>query len=379
MKQASPDMMPDLSPDSAGSSARPSGAAGDGGADARGSVRASVVGATGYAGGELIRWLLGHPKTRLVHLVSRRWADRPVAEAWPALRGLGQRRFVEVEPELLVRDSDVVFLAVPHGTAMPLAAALLGGGVRVVDLSADFRLRDPDEYSRWYGAEHEATGLLGEAVYGLPELHRGQVAGARLVANPGCYPTAVLLALLPLVQDGLVDGPLAVDAKSGVSGAGRAPSARTSFVEVNENLRPYGVGDHRHTPEMEQALAGLGFEGGVFFTPHLVPLSRGLLASCHFRLARSTTQEEVMTSYAAAYDGEPFVRVLTENLPDTRSTLGSNFCDVTVRVDAGKGVGVAFAAIDNLGKGAASQAVQNFNLMFAFDEKEGLWTAPTFP
>lgn len=339
----------------------------------------SIAGATGYAGGELLRWLRGHSRATIVHLAARRWAERRVLEAWPALRDLEDGVLVEADPEILARDSDVVFLAVPHGQAVELAADLLERGVRVIDLSADFRLKDPEVYARWYGGPHGAPHLLAEAVYGLTELHRSEIAGARLVANPGCYPTATTLALYPLARAGLLEGPVSVDAKSGASGAGRSPAPHTTFVEVNENVRPYGVGAHRHTPEMEQTLTGLGADGGVFFTPHLVPMSRGLLASCHFRTSRNVGQEEVMDLFREAYGNEPFVRLLEDGLPETRSTLGSNFCDVSVRVDPARGVGVALAALDNLGKGAASQAVQNLNAMFGIDEEEGLWSAPTFP
>lgn len=352
--------------------------AASGSGDAGDTIRVSIAGATGYAGGELLRWLRGHPRTTIVHLAARRWAERKVLEAWPALRDLEEGVLVEADPEILA-DSDVVFLAVPHGEGMGLAAELLDRGARVIDLSADFRLEDPEVYARWYGGPHEAPELLDEAAYGLTELHREEVAAARLVANPGCYPTAVTLALYPLARAGLLDGPVSVDAKSGASGAGRSPAPHTTFVEVNENVRPYGVGAHRHTPEMEQTLTRLGARDGVFFTPHLVPMSRGLLASCHFRMSRSADQEEVMGLFREAYSDEPFVRLLEDGLPETRATLGSNFCDVSVRVDPGRGVGVALAALDNLGKGAASQAVQNLNAMFGIDEEEGLWSAPTFP
>lgn len=342
-------------------------------------IRVSVVGATGYTGGELLRWLRYHPGLQVVHLAARTWAGRNVVEAWPALRDVYDGPLVEVDTQRLAEDSDVVLLAVPHGTGMTLAPDLLERGVRVIDLSADFRLDDPDAYARWYGREHEAPELLEEAVYGLTELHREAIASARLVANPGCYPTAAALALLPLARYGLMEGVVSVDAKSGASGAGRTPSAGTGFVEVNENVRAYGVGEHRHTPEIEQTLSEVGADGGVFFTPHLVPMSRGLLASCHFRVGPQADPAEVRGLYDAAYGPEPFIRVLASELPQTRATVGSNFCDVSVRVDPERSVGVAMAAIDNLGKGAATQAIQNLNAMFGLDEKEGLWRAPTFP
>lgn len=347
--------------------------------DEQRTVRVSVAGATGYTGGELLRWIRAHPRVELASVGARAWAERRLEEAWPALQDLEDRSVVEADPEILARDADAVLLAVPHGAGMELAAALLDRGVRVIDLSADYRLRSPEAYARWYGRDHTEPELLSEAVYGLPEIHRDRLPSARLVANPGCYPTAAVLALLPLARTGLVAGPVSVDAKSGASGAGRSPSPRTTFVEVNESLRPYGVGEHRHTPEIEQTLEGVGLEDGVFFAPHLVPMSRGLLASCHFRLGEGADPAEVRDLYREAYADEPFVRVLDDRLPATRPTVGSNFCDVSVRVDPERGVGVAMAALDNLGKGAASQAVQNLNAMFGMDEEEGLWSAPTFP
>lgn len=342
-------------------------------------IRVSVAGATGYAGGELLRWLRAHPAVEIHRLASRRWAERSVDDAWPALRGMEGRILEETDPEALADGTDAVLLAVPHGVGMELVPSLLEREVRVVDLSADFRLRDPAAYARWYGRDHLAPTLLDEAVYGLPELNRSALGSARLVANPGCYPTAVAVALAPLAGAGWVQGTVSVDAKSGASGAGRSPAPNTTFVEVNESVRPYGVGEHRHTPEMEQTLADAGLDVGVFFTPHLVPMSRGLLACCHFRLDPTVDPEEIGSRYRTAYAGEPFVRLLEEELPATRNTVGSNFCDVAVRVDAGRGVGVAMAALDNLGKGAAGQAVQCLNAMFGLDEKEGLWSAPTFP
>ncbi|MFQ5678074.1 MAG: N-acetyl-gamma-glutamyl-phosphate reductase [Gemmatimonadota bacterium] len=341
-------------------------------------LRVSVAGAAGYTGGELVRWLLGHPGVELVHLAAGKSAGRRVAELWPSLRGLTDGLLVEAEPGPLAADSDVVFLALPTRPAIDLAARLMAAEVRVVDLGAGFRLRDPATFHRSYGGEHPAPGLLPEAVYGLTELHCTAIRDAHLVANPGCYPTATALALAPLVREGYAEGPIVVDAKSGLSGAGRHPSEKTAFGEVNESLRPYDVGTHRHQPEIEQTLSGLGAHGGVFFVPHLVPLTRGILASCYMRLARSLDGERALELYGDTYASSPFVRV-TQELPRTKATLGSNFCDVTVRVDEERGLATAIAAIDNLGKGAAGQAVQNLNVMFGLPETEGLWTAPLYP
>jgi N-acetyl-gamma-glutamyl-phosphate reductase len=280
---------------------------------------------------------------------------------------------------VMASDSDVVFLALPHGAAMEAAPALLAGGTRIIDLGGDFRLKDPTAYARWYGAAHTASDLLGSAVYGLPEVNRQCVRSARLVANPGCYPTAAALALLPLVKSGRAGGPVIVDAKSGVSGAGRNPSAATHFSEVNENVKPYKLGEHRHGPEMEQTLASAGAALPVYFAPHLAPMTRGILATCYVPLAAELSQDEAFGLYRDAYRDEPFVRLLEEELPQTKATLGSNFCDVAVRVDPERRLAVAVSAIDNLVKGAAGQAIQNMNLMFGFPETEGLWAPPVFP
>ena len=342
-------------------------------------VRVSVAGASGYAGGELVRWLSRHPRVELVHLTAFREKGRPLAEVFPNLRGFATQTLNGTSWRDMASDSDFVFLALPHGAAIEAAPALLDQGARVVDLGADFRLKEPASYLRWYGAEHGATDLLGEAVYGLPEANREALRSARLVANPGCYPTAAALALLPLVATGLVQGPVIVDAKSGVSGAGRNPSAMTHFSEVNENFRPYKLGEHRHGPEMEQTLALAGTPVSIYFAPHLAPMTRGILATCYAPLTGDLAVEDLLSLYREAYRDEPFVRVLETELPQTKATLGSNFCDVAVRVDPERRLAVAVAAIDNLVKGAAGQAIQNMNLMCGFPETEGLWAPGVYP
>jgi N-acetyl-gamma-glutamyl-phosphate reductase len=342
-------------------------------------IRASVAGASGYAGGEVVRWLARHPRVELVHLTAFREQGRPLAEVFPNLRGFAAQTLNGTSWRQMAEESDVVFLALPHGAALEAARPLLEGGTRVIDLGADFRLKDPVEYSRWYGDEHRAADLLATAVYGLPEVNRNAVRSAKLVANPGCYPTAASLALLPLLSSGRVKGPVIVDAKSGVSGAGRNPSATTHFSEVNENVKPYKLGEHRHGPEMEQTFAAAGVPVSVYFAPHLTPMTRGILATCYAPLADALSPAEAHTLYEDAYRDEPFVRVLHDELPQTKATLGSNFCDVAVRVDAGRQLAVAVSAIDNLVKGAAGQAIQNMNLMFDFPETEGLWVPALFP
>ncbi|HEY6066789.1 MAG TPA: N-acetyl-gamma-glutamyl-phosphate reductase [Thermoanaerobaculia bacterium] len=342
-------------------------------------IRASVAGASGYAGGEVVRWLASHPRVKLAHLTAFREQGRPIADVFPNLRGFAGQTLNGASWQEMAADSDVVFLALPHGAAVEAAPALLERGARVIDLGADFRLKDPAAYARWYGAEHGAADLLDSAVYGLPEQNRECVRSARLVANPGCYPTAAALALLPLLKEGLASGPVIVDAKSGVSGAGRNPSAATHFSEVNENVKPYKLGVHRHGPEMEQTFALAGAAVPVYFAPHLTPMTRGILATCYVPLAADLSEEDALALYRDAYRDEPFVRVLETELPQTKATLGSNFCDVAVRVDPERRLAVAVSAIDNLVKGAAGQAIQNMNLMFGYPETEGLWAPAIYP
>lgn len=342
-------------------------------------IRASVVGASGYTGGEVVRWLSRHPHVQVQHLTAAQHEGRPIEAVFPNLRGVVRHTLETAEWDRIGADSDLVFLALPHEVALEAAPRILRAGARVVDLGGGFRLRDPDLYTSWYGFEHRAVDALEQAVYGLPEFHRSAIRSAQLVANPGCYPTAALLALAPLAQAGHASGTVIVDAKSGVSGAGRGLAAATHFGEVNENVRPYNVGKHRHVPEMEQTLSAFWPEVRVFFAPHLIPMTRGILANCYVTLAKPLSQADAMTLYREAYDAEPFVRVLADELPQTKATYGSNFCDVAVRVDAERGVAVAIAAIDNLGKGAAGQAIQNMNLMCGLPEEEGLWAPAVFP
>lgn len=342
-------------------------------------IRTSVAGASGYTGGELVRWLVRHPQVRLVHLAAAQHQDQPLEQVFPHLRTLLPHVLAAADWRRLGEDSDVVFCALPHGVALEAVPAILQAGARVIDLGPDFRLRDPAQYERWYGRPHGAPDLLERAVYGLPELNRARLRDAELVAVPGCYPTAAVLALEPLLRSGTTEDPVIVDAKSGVSGAGRSPSLGTHFPEVNENVRPYNVARHRHIPEMEQALRDAGHPVSVCFVPHLVPMTRGILAACYVRLREPLPQEAALALYREAYDPEPFVRVLADSLPETKATYGSNFCDVTVRVDVERGVAIALSALDNLGKGAATQAIQCMNLMFGRPETEGLLQPPLYP
>lgn len=343
-------------------------------------IRASVIGASGYGGGELVRLLLGHPEVDLVHLGAGSRQGEAMADLYPNLRSFTGAVTEAVDTERIARDSEVVFLALPNGEAMQFAPAMVPHA-RLIDLGADFRFSDPQTYEQWYTAPHACPELLAQAAYGLTEFHRGEVRRARVVGNPGCYPTAALLVVLPLLQSGKVraDG-VVIDAKSGVSGAGRSPSAGTHFAEVNENTRPYNVGVHRHTPEIEQELsAALGRQVAVSFTPHLVPMTRGILVTAYLPLSGTMTTALATEILQEAYAGESFVRVLAADLPQTKATTGSNFCDVAVRVDGRTGMVVAMAALDNLIKGASGQAVQNMNVMFGLPEALGLRTPGLFP
>jgi len=357
-------------------------------------VRVAIVGATGYVGGELIRLLSRHPNVEIVGLVARERTDVPVGQIHPHLGSTG----LVVDDEAPNGDVDGVFFALPHGVAAGAARGWLERGASIVDLGPDFRLRDPADYPRWYNLEHPAPELLARAVYGLPELHRAELAALRgdgpsIVGAPGCYPTATILAIAPLARAGLI-GDLVVDAKSGVSGAGREAKAELMYGEVNENVRAYGVGGHRHVAEIEQELEWLGARlgagsagglgaanaasGTVDFLPHLVPMSRGILASCHIRPTRPVAQAELDDLYAATYAGEPFVQVVAEP-PSTKHVMGSNYCHVFVHHDARTGRILALAAIDNLVKGAAGQGVQAFNVVHGLSESAGLAQLPLAP
>lgn len=337
-------------------------------------VRAAIVGAAGYTGAELTRLVLGHPEMELVAVTSAADAGRSVADLYPGLAGCGLV-FEEPSLERIAAVADVVFLAVPHTAAMPLVPGLLDAGLLVVDLSADFRLQDPAVFERWYGAEHAAPGLLPQAVYGLPELWRDGLPGARLIACPGCYPTATLLAAAPAVRAGLVADPhVVVDAKSGVSGAGRTPNATTHFVAANESIAAYKAAAHRHTPEMEQGLARCGLHQPVVtFVPHLAPMTRGLFATVYLRCKDGVTLGDAHAAYVSAFAGEPFVTVHSAGrMPSTREVAGSNRAHLGLAFDERASTLIVTCAIDNLGKGASGQAVQCANVALGYEETAGL-------
>lgn len=332
-------------------------------------IKASIVGATGYTGALLTDILAEHPSVQLRALTSKSYVGRRVCDVFPQLRVEGQ--YVEYSVEG-AGDSDVVFVCYPHKEAHDAVAELVDAGHKVVDLSADFRLKDPEGYKAWYGFEHPRPDLVAEAVYGIPELYRAQIANARLVANPGCYPTGFLLGLVPAAGEIDVLGVIA-DSKSGVSGAGRNPSERTHFCAVTENFKPYGEVGHRHTSEMVQELGiAAGHEIAVSFTPHLLPVDRGILSTLYFRPRRGMIgQEAWLEQYRTFYAGETFVEVV-ERVPALSDVAHTNYCRITVREDERAGIVKVFTVIDNLVKGASGQAVQNMNCMFGLPEDQGL-------
>jgi len=339
------------------------------------SVRVGVIGASGYTGAELLRLLSGHPGAEITMATADRSAGRLITDVYPQLTTLHGVRFAPLNPAAVARQADVVFVALPPGESTPVVGRLLATGRRVIDLGADFRLRDPSLYPRWYHWRHRRPALLRDSVYGLPEWHQNRIVSAQLVANPGCYPTAILLGLAPLVSRGLVapKGPIVIDAKSGLSGAGRSANLAFQLPEVHESLEAYQIGTHRHTPEIEQELGRLaGRRLGVVFTPHLVPMSRGLLATIYVPLRRALTTARLRLLYREVYATAPFVRIRDDGSANPKYVRGTNLCDIGVTVLPRTRQAVITSAIDNLGKGAAGQAVQNFNLMMGWPETLGI-------
>jgi N-acetyl-gamma-glutamyl-phosphate reductase len=340
-------------------------------------VKIGIVGASGYSGSELLRFLVNHPGELQVALcTSETYAGQCIDSVLPNLRGfLSAKKFEALDLDSLKERVDVVVLAVPHKVAMSFVPQILAQGLRVVDFSADYRLKDAETYEAWYHVKHTSTSLMSQAVYGLPERYRDCIRSAQLVANPGCYPTSAILAAMPFVAQGAVElDSIIVDSKSGISGAGPKPSQNTHYPNRESNLVAYNIGVHRHTPEIEQELGAVASEPvRVTFTPHLVPMTRGILSTVYMRLTEDISTEKALEIYSTFYKNEPFVRVLPPGTyPETKAVLGSNYCDVGLEVDTRTRRIVAMAAIDNLGKGAAGAVVQNLNLMFGFNETDGL-------
>jgi N-acetyl-gamma-glutamyl-phosphate reductase len=342
------------------------------------SAKVAVIGASGYAGEELVRLLLAHPLADLVAVTSRQLAGKSLDQVFPRFahhKKASELEFTESDPASLARMAQTIFLALPHGVSAKEARPFFDAGARVIDLSADFRVRDPETYREFYGTEHAAPELLSESVYGLPEVYRDRISAAKLVACPGCYPTSVLLPLLPLVKQELVAvGDVTVTSLSGVSGAGRKVEADFLFAECNESLRPYGVPKHRHLSEMEQELSlAAGMRVVIQFVPHLVPTNRGIVSTIFAKLAPGRDESAIAPALNAAYGDEPFVRLLgNARLPDTKNVIGTNFIDIAWKFDERTDRIIVMSAIDNLVKGTSGQAIQCFNLMCGYPETTGL-------
>lgn len=350
-------------------------------------VKVGIIGATGYAGNELVRLLMGHKDVEIKWYGSRSYIDKKYAEVYQNMFKIVDDTCMDDNMEELASQVDVIFTATPQGFLAGVLTEEILSKVKIIDLSADFRIKDVKTYEKWYKIEHKSPQFIEEAVYGLCEVNREKVKGARLVANPGCYTTCSILTAYPLVKEGLIDSDtLIIDAKSGTSGAGRGAKLPNLFCEVNENMKAYGVTNHRHTPEIEEQLGyAAGKEIVVNFTPHLVPMNRGILATEYAALTKKAdgslpTYEEVKAVYDKYYKNEKFVRVLEKDVyPETKWVEGSNYVDVNFKIDERTGRIVMMGALDNLVKGAAGQAVQNMNLLFGFDEAEGLNLVPMFP
>ena len=345
-------------------------------------IKAGIIGSTGYAGNELVRLLLQHKEAKIVWYGSRSYIGEEYASVYRNMFRLVDETCLDDNMEALAEEADVIFTATPQGLCASLVTEEILKKTKIIDLSADFRIKDVKTYEQWYGIEHKSPQFIGEAVYGLCEINREQVKHARLVANPGCYPTCSTLSIYPLVKEGIIDpNTIIIDAKSGTSGAGRGPKLQNLFCEVNENIKAYGVTTHRHTPEIEEQL---GYAAGcpvtLNFTPHLVPMNRGILVTAYASLAKDVTEQEIRAIYHNYYDSETFVRVLNPgDCPETRFVEGSNYVDVNVKLDSRTRRVIMMGAMDNLVKGAAGQAIQNMNLMFGLPETMGLMQVPMFP
>ena len=345
-------------------------------------IKAGIIGSTGYAGAELARLLVQHPDARVVWFGSRSYIDQKYADVYRNMFQIVDAVCMDDDMDALAEAVDVIFTATPQGLCASLVSEEILSKVKIVDLSADFRLKDVAVYEKWYGITHKSPQFIGEAVYGLCEINREQVKNARLVANPGCYTTCSILTAYPLVKEGLIDpSTLIIDAKSGTSGAGRGAKVNNLFCEVNENMKAYGVASHRHTPEIEEQLGyAAGEQFAISFTPHLVPMNRGILATEYASLKAGVTRDMVAAAYDKYYADEPFVRVSHDGQPvETRWVEGSNYVDISYVIDPRTNRIIMMGAIDNLVKGAAGQAVQNMNLLFGLPETEGLTQPPMFP
>ncbi len=345
-------------------------------------IKAGIIGSTGYAGAELVRLLMGHKEVEIVWYGSRSYVDEAYASIYRNMFELVDAKCLDDNMDELSKRADVIFTATPQGFLASVVNEEMLSHTKIIDLSADFRIKDVNTYEEWYKIEHKSPQFIEEAVYGLCEINREDIKKARLLANPGCYPTCSTLSIYPLAKEGLIDmNSIIIDAKSGTSGAGRGAKVANLYCEVNENIKAYGVANHRHTPEIEEQLSyASGQDVKLNFTPHLVPMNRGILITAYANLTKDISEEEIRDIYKKYYKDEYFVRVLNPgDCPETRWVEGSNFVDVNIKVDKRTNRVIMMGAMDNLVKGAAGQAVQNMNLMFGFDEKEGLMQPPMFP
>jgi N-acetyl-gamma-glutamyl-phosphate reductase len=345
-------------------------------------IKVGIIGATGYAGQELVRILQQHKEARILWYGSKSYSDKKYCEVYQNMFQLIPDHCLDEDMEKLAEQADVIFTATPQGYCASIMKEEILSNTKIIDLSADFRLKDAAVYEDWYGIRHKCPQFIGEAVYGLPEINREAIQKARLIANPGCYPTCSILTIAPLLKEGFIaPDSIIIDAKSGTSGAGRGAKVTNLYCEVNENIKAYGVATHRHTPEIEEQLSlAAGRPLAINFTPHLIPMNRGILVTAYASLTKAVTYEEVKAVYDRYYDKEYFVRVLEKEVyPETRWVEGSNFVDINFKIDHRTNRIIMLGAMDNLVKGAAGQAVQNMNLMFGLDEKEGLQLVPMFP
>jgi N-acetyl-gamma-glutamyl-phosphate reductase len=341
-----------------------------------------ICGGSGFTGGELLRILSGHPGVIVTGVTSEKSAGKYVIDLFPNLHKYSQLIYEQLKAEDILDRAELFFMALPHGKSQEAVDFFLKHGKKVVDLSADYRLRDAKIYEEWYKVPHKFQSSLKKAVYGLPELYRKKIAKASLIANPGCYPTSAILGLYPAIKNKLIDvTSIIIDSKSGASGAGRKADLAVSYCEVNEGFKAYGIGTHRHTPEIEQELSAVAGKGiNVNFTPHLAPFNRGILSTIYARLTKSAVTEKVMDIYKKAYAKEPFTRVLDEGrFPNVKNVRGTNLCEIGLTVNMRTGTLIVVTAIDNLVKGASGQAVHNMNIMMGFDEKTALDTVALFP
>lgn len=345
-------------------------------------IKVGIIGSTGYAGNELVRILLGHPQAEIVWYGSKSYVDQKYADVYPNMFKIVDAACMDDNMEQLAKEADVIFTATPQGYCASILNEDILSNTKIIDLSADYRIKDVNIYEEWYKIKHMSPELIKDSVYGLCEINREDIKNTRLLANPGCYTTCSILTTYPLVKEGIIDpNTLIVDAKSGTSGAGRGAKVANLYCEVNENIKAYGVLTHRHTPEIEEQLGyACGKDVKIIFTPHLVPMNRGILVTAYANLVKEVTYEEVRAVYEKYYGDEYFIRLLNKDVcPETRWVEGSNFTDINFKLDERTGRVVMMGALDNITKGAAGQAVQNMNLMFGLDERTGLMMAPMFP